>query len=127
MSFSRVKYDNCTYSQNLTQNVSYLSYTLDPMKYQHCTQCRNQLGFVGNEVSKISGNLVDLESNLFGIDRELSKCAQMKFLPGELHGKKLYKTTCYKEIDARPKHLNQCQFWGYPGVPTPPPADLSKC
>jgi hypothetical protein len=128
MSFSRVKYDSCSYSQNLTENVSYMSYTLDPLKFKHCTPCRSSLGIVsGNDVSKANGNLVDLESNLFGIDREVSQCAAMRYLPGELHGKKLYKTTCYKEIDPTPKHLKSCQFFDVLGAQNAPAMDLSKC
>ena len=128
MSFNRVKYDTCAYSQNLTENVSYLSYTLDPMKYQHCTPCRSELGLVGgNNVSKISGNLVDLESNLFGIDREESSCSAMKYLPGELHGKKHFKTTCYKEIDPTPKHLKHCSFINYGKLANSPMMSQAKC
>ena len=128
MSFNRVKYDTCSYSQNLTQNVSYLSYTLDTLKYQHCTPCRSELGLVGgNNVSKVSGNLVDLESNLFGIDRELSACDTQKYLPGELQGKKLYKTSCYKKIDDTPKHLRHCNMINYGAVPNAQALQLSKC
>lgn len=129
MSFSRVKYDTCSYSQDLNLNVSYLSYNLETFKYYHCTPCRSELGLVGgNNVSKISGNLVDLESNLFGIDREQSRCAAMKFLPGEqLHGKKKYKTVCYKDIDEKPKHLKHCQFFSYKPTQETPPLNLAKC
>ena len=128
MSFNRVKYDTCSYSQNLTENVSYLSYTLDPLKFQHCSPCRSELGITGgNNVTKVAGNLVDLESNLFGIDREQSSCAAMKYLPGEMKGKKQYETTCYKEIDASPKHLKHCQFINYGSISNGPAMNLSKC
>lgn len=128
MSWNRVEYDVCSYSQRLTQNVTQLGYVLDPLKYQHCTPCRSELGLVGgNNVTKVSGNLVDLESNLFGIDREQSKCAAQKYLPGELIGKKQYKTTCYKEIDDKPKHLRHCQFFPYGPVQNAPALNLSSC
>ena len=128
MSFNRVKYDVCSYSQDLVGNMSYLSYTLDPLKYQHCSPCRSELGLVGgNNVSKVTGNLVDLESNLFGIDREQSKCAAMKYLPGELKGKKLFKPVCYKGIDPTPKHLKHCMFVNYGSVGNLGGMDLSKC
>ena len=130
MSWTRLNIDSCEYAQKLTENVSSLSYVMDPMKYQTCAKnsCRNELGLVGgNNVSKITSSLVDLESNLFGIDREASRCPTARYLPGELHGKSLFKPVCYKEIDDTKKHLNHCMFFSYPGVPKSPPMDLSKC
>jgi hypothetical protein len=128
MSWNRLGSDHCYYAQRLTQNVSELGYVLDTAPYQHCRGCRFELGLVGgNNVSKIEGNLVDLESNLFGIDRESSRCAQARYLPGEVHGKSTYKPVCYKDINTTPKHLNKCQMFSYPGVPQPPPMDLYKC
>ena len=128
MSFNRVKYDECSYSQDLTGNVSYLAYTLEPIKYKHCTPCRSELGLVGgNNVSQVTGNLVDLESNLFGIDREASRCAESRYLPGELHGKKQFKTSCYKEIDPTPKHLKHCQYFPFGVINNAGPMNLSKC
>jgi hypothetical protein len=132
MSFTRLNYDTCSYAQNLNTNVSYLSYLMDTSRNEHCTPCRNQLGLVGgNNVSKATGSLVDLESNLFGIDRpQTSKCTIHHFKPhdGEYEqGIGQYKTTCYPKIPTDKKHLNSCQFFSYPGVPTPPSLDLHKC
>lgn len=128
MSYSRVAYDTCSYSQKLNENVSQISYILDPLKYKHCSPCRNELGLVGgNNVSKINGNIVDLESNLFGIDREASRCSTMKYIPGEFKSKGLYKKDCHKPIDVTPKHLPHCQFFDYPAVQAPPHMNLHKC
>jgi hypothetical protein len=128
MSYSRISYDTCTYSQKLNENVSQIGYVLDPLKYKHCSPCRFELGLVGgNNVSNISGNIVDLESNLFGIDREASKCSALKYLPGEYKSKGIFKTTCHKAIDTTPQHLNKCQMFSYPAVQAPPPMNLYKC
>lgn len=132
MAYSRIKYDTCSYSQSLNQNVTHFGYVLDPIKYQHCSPCMSTLGLVGgNNVSQVNGNLVDLESNLFGIDRpQFSKCPSLQHLPrddGKVQGKKDYKLNCYPEIDANMKHLNQCQFFPLPGVPMPRQPDLFKC
>ncbi len=125
MSFSKIKYDTCVYAQSLNQNVSFASYVLDPMKYVNCNGCRHELGFApANDVSKVSGNLVDLESNLFGIDRELSRCDSMMYMPGEMKGKGMYKTTCYKQIDVTPKH---CQFFETPSIVAPNALNISTC
>lgn len=128
MAWTRIYNDQCTYAQKLTQNTTELSYVLDKQKYQHCSGCRFELGLIGgNNVSKIKGNIVDLESNLFGIDREGSRCSSMKYLPGDEKGKSLYKPVCYEKIDMDKKHLKNCQMFGYEQVHNSPPLNLAKC
>lgn len=131
MSFSRIRYDTCTYAERLNENVSHLDYTLDAIKYQNCNQCRNEIALVGgNNVSQVEGNLVDLESNLFGIDRPTSKCASLKWLPsGEAHvqGKGHHKTNCYPKVSTKKRHLKACQYTDFPAIPAPPPLDIFKC
>ena len=42
-----------------------IQYLLNKIKYEHEQKCRNELGLVGgSNVSRIKGNLVDLESDL---------------------------------------------------------------
>ena len=75
MSFNRTTYDNCSYKQELQGNVSTLQYLLSPYRYEHANKCRHQLGFIGGtSVSHIKGNLVDLDSELRGQTRIVSKC-----------------------------------------------------
>jgi hypothetical protein len=82
----------------------------------------------GNNVSRVSvKSIVDLESNLFGIDRESSRCAQSRYLPGEVQGKSTFKPVCYKKIDMTPNHLRHCQFANFPAVPNAPEPDIFKC
>ena len=131
MSFNRLTYDNCSYKTNLSENISQLSYLLDTVKYENCSKCRNELGLVGGtNVSQVAGNLVDLESDLFNIDRSGSKCPTMKYLPssdGYVQGKPGYKPVCYPKIDTNMKHLRPCQFVSYRETPLPPSLDLYKC
>ena len=123
MSFTRLQYDTCSYKQELGDNVSILGYLMDPIKY-HCQSCRPELGIVGgNNVSQIIGDKVDLENDLFGINRGLSKCASGRFLPradGKVQGKDLYKCTSFPLVDTKMQHLPSCQFFEYPSVPQPP-------
>ena len=57
-------------------------YTLIPQKFYHPNASRNALGLVGgNEVSLVSGNIVDLESDLLGITRSASKAPQRQYQP----------------------------------------------
>jgi len=58
------------------------TYKLIPQKYYHPNTGRNALGLVGGaEVSMITGNLVDLESDLRGVTRDLSRAPSKKYTP----------------------------------------------
>jgi hypothetical protein len=124
MSFTRLQYDTCSYKQELGDNVSILGYLLDTSKYNHCSPCRAELGLVGgNNVSQAHGNLVDIENDLLGINRGLSKCASGRFLPradGKVQGKDLYKCTNFPVVDTTLQHLPSCQFFEYSSIPIPP-------
>jgi len=125
MSFNRSIYDNCSYQKNLENNVSTLSYILSPMRYENSNKCRHQLGFLnGTNVSHIQGNLVDLESDLRGQTRLLSKCDNNKYIPTEDNIVKNDKTP---PIDVTLKHLPSCQSITYRSVNLPPPMKISNC
>ena|SRR3989338_8210862 len=82
MSFNRPIYDPCAYSKQLGESTSVLSYVLNPDRYYNCNECRIAFGIVGgNEVSRTTGNLVDLESELRNQTRLYSHCPARKFLP----------------------------------------------
>lgn len=131
MSFTRLQYDVCNYKQELGDNVSVLGYLLDPIKYNHCSPCRSELGLVGgNNVSQAKGNLVDLENDLFGINRGQSKCALTRHLPRndeKVQGIDLYKDTKFPVVDTSKQHLKSCQFFDYPQVPLPPAGQPYTC
>ena len=82
MSFTRPRYDPCAYSKELDESTSTLNYMLDPNKHYSCNECRVDFGIVGgNNVSRIDGNMVDLESDLRNQTRLYSKCPAKKYLP----------------------------------------------
>ena len=57
-------------------------YTMIPQKFYNPNPARNALGLVaGNDVSIASGNLVDLESDLRGISRDLSRAPSKQYQP----------------------------------------------
>ncbi len=131
MSFNKMIYDECAYKANLAGNVSQLSYVLDSVKNENCGKCRNQLGLNGGTaVSHVSGNLVDLESNLFGIDREASKCATLKYLPRDDNvamGADYYRPVCTNSVNLTMNHLQPCQLYTTPSIPHPPPMTPFSC
>src|SRR5258706_16034531 len=82
MSYTRLIYDQCAYNKDLSQSTSAINYTLDPNKHYSCSNCRVQFGLLGgNNVSLTRSNMVDLESDLFNITRQISTCPERKYLP----------------------------------------------
>ncbi len=125
MSFNRSKYDTCSYKIDLQGNVSTLSYILSPYRYEHKDKARHELGFqAGTNVSHIKGNIVDLESELRGQTRILSKCQNNLYVPTEDNIIKNDKT---EPINTELIHLPKCQSILYRGTPLPPPMSFNRC
>lgn len=122
------------------QSATMFAYTQTPVKFEHPGKCRNALGLVGGaEVSNISGNLVDLESDLMGITRVQSKCTSKQYKPAcplgagdcpdmppsfsftdKSTGEKRY-------VDTTPLNLPTCQMMTLPGVGAPAPLHTESC
>lgn len=131
MSFNRLSYDDCSYKANLSESISYLDYQLDTSRFEHCQKCRPVHGTVGGTaVSHVKGNLVDLENNLFGIDRPNTHCPSFKWIPrsdGIVKGQEYIKPVCHPQIDTTKVHLQPCQFFDTLSVPQPPPGNPFRC
>lgn len=122
------------------QSRDMFSYTQIPAKFENPHKCRNALGLVGgSEVSNISGNVVDLESELLGITRAQSKCISRQYKPTCALGGMgcpdvqpaltfTNKSTGAKEvIDTTPLHLPTCQMTTLPGVGYPSALKTETC
>ena len=119
MSFNHLSDDSCTYNLKLKESVSILDYVLSPFRFEHKDKCRHTLGLVGGSaVSHITGNLVDLESDLRGQTRIASMCAESQYIPAPPGGR-IYNTKT-SPIDTTPLHLPACQMFSYKSVPLPP-------
>lgn len=122
MSSNRLIYDACAYKENLERSTGSLEYLLDPVKYENKKKCRHEFGLVaGQDVSLAKGNLIDLESDLRGQTRKLSKCNTDEFFPD--NGKKIHinnpSGSDPRVIDTTLVHLNSCQMINYKKIPTP--------
>ena len=125
MSFNRTKYDNCSYTTDLKSNVDTLGHILSSYRYEHKDKCMHQLGFVGGTaVSHIQGNLVDLDSELRGQTRILTRCPTNKYVPSDDNVIKNDKT---EPINTQMKHLPTCQSIMYRSIPLPPPVNMNYC
>lgn len=122
------------------QSKDMFSYTQISDKFEHPHKCRNALGLVGgSEVSNISGNMVDLESDLLGITRAQSKCIPRQYKPAcPLGGPGcpdvppnmtfMNKSTGQQEtIQTAPVHLPTCQMNTLPGVGYPQALHVNTC
>jgi hypothetical protein len=130
---NRLRYDNCAYRVALSQSVAPIDYQLDVSRYENCSKCRPELGIVGGTaVSHVSGNLVDLESSLFGVDRpatQPNQCPQYLYHgpSAVVQGRDPYRTTTFPAVPTDMKHLRACQFASYKPVPLPEPVVPFKC
>ena len=125
MSSNRLMYDMDTTLLDFAQRMDLNYYIMSGDKYYNDNKCRIEKGIVsGTDVSHISGNIIDLESDLRGITRKASH------FPGNQHMSKcsigdinncqpeniLIKgnaSTKERTIDTTMKHLNECELIDY--------------
>ena len=91
---------------------------------------RHILGVVGgNEVSLIKGNMVDLESDLRGINIPNTFCPWRQYQPPQKGQKEIVRdnTKINLTIDVQKDHLPVYQMWAYPAVVAPQPIVNEVC
>lgn len=126
MSFNRLSYDSCAYSKELKENLNILKYVINDKKYEHPEKCLHGKGLVGGAtVSQIRGNVVDLESELWGITRNLSRCGVSK--PKPLDDEFMILNDKTSPLDTRKLHLPSCQMIDYKDLQKPHPQNFSQC
>lgn len=91
---------------------------------------RHQLGIVGgNDVSRLAGNPQDIESDLRGLTRPLTKANEREYKP-LVQGQQSIQYNNRKtnlSIDIRPVHLKEYQMWAYAPVYAPQPLRVEQC
>jgi hypothetical protein len=105
------------------------SYDELPEFVRHVKERRHILGLVGgNEVSRIAGNQVDLESDLQGITRPNTWSTARKHLP-QADPKVIERSNAKGvfKVDVTPQHLPTYQLWAYPSVLAPEPLKKESC
>lgn len=81
---SRTKYDKCAVNEWAVENQGISTYLMDPAKYFHPDPRFFPFGLLGgNTVSKVSTDMVGLESELTGRSYYASKCPAMKYRGSE--------------------------------------------
>jgi hypothetical protein len=105
-------------------------YTYLASEYISPSPKRHILGLVGgNEVSVAEGNVVDLESDLRGINLPNTFAPWRKYQPPPENQREIKRDNVKIKlsIDVAPMHLPVYQMWAYPGMPTPAPIKNEVC
>ena len=147
MSWTRSHDDTCEVKRSNEENVTSLTYVMDPIKYYSCSPCRPVKGILaGNEVSVIQGNMVDLESELYGMFNRRTRCDASRHLPSRFpSGDDKTVHVCDKcprgtnpgfcphrdpsadPINANLDHLPECKFFDFPRMPPQPTFSPFTC
>lgn len=81
-SFANLKYDKCALEKKESENKRHFEWTTDVNYGQSKNKCFVGLSpFSHNPNNSIAHNLVDIESDLFGQTRPLSKCPSVHYNP----------------------------------------------
>jgi len=105
-------------------------YTDLPSQLVHPDPKRHILGIVGgNEVSLVKGNMVDLESDLFGYNIPNTFCPWRQYQPPQKGQKEIVRENhkINLTIDIQKSHLPVYQMMGYPAVVAPYPIKNEVC
>lgn len=96
----------------------------------HSTPRRHILGLVGgNEVSRIKGLQVDLESDLRGINLPITFAPWRQYQPPKKNQMDIIRNTTKGDvsINVQKEHLPAYQMWAYPAVLAPVPMVNQVC
>jgi len=84
MSFSRPRYDDCTYKHRLAETISPGEYmTQMPRNCDNCAYYAPGVILDGKGVALCEKELIDVDSELLGITRKYSQCPADKYLPSK--------------------------------------------
>ena len=130
-SHSWIRDDNISvYDLNMPNRTVGANYPVDESILVSPVAKRHTLGLVGgNEVSRLAGNPQDIESDLRGLTRPLTKCNEREYQPLKKDQDTIiYDNRKYRmAIDLRPVHLKDTQMFAYAPVYAPQPLKKETC
>jgi len=77
-SFNRLSYDKCAYEKQVAQSTGPIGYQMYQGKYENCNKC---VADDKNNWRPFDNDIVDRESELRGLSRRATKCAQYQYNP----------------------------------------------
>lgn len=82
MSWSRARYDDCTYKHRLAETISPGEYmTQTPQNCDNCAYYAPGVAVDRRGVASCGKELIDVDSELLGISRKYSQCPADKYMP----------------------------------------------
>ena len=118
MSFNRLPYDTCSYKQTLTESVGPGDYQLNrPVVCDPCYAVDPHIRLQSQGASVCqSSPLIDIDSEMLGITRNLSNCSANKYAPNSLAsdscgaqtGSDATQNNSKVNIDYNPYHFKNC-------------------
>jgi hypothetical protein len=113
---------------DILQSMRPSEYILDRNRVYNEKVCRPQFGILGGTaVSHTNSNIVDVENELYGLTRSLSKCSSFKYMPPTEENIDKYVQKNYNRPNKNPvlnlnkKHLETCDFFDYNEIEKEPP------
>jgi hypothetical protein len=106
------------------------TYVESPFSYVSKTPARHVLGIVGgNEVSLPAGNMIDVESDLRGLNLPLTHSPARQYQAPPAEQATIYRknTKVNMTIDVRSRHLPAIQMWPYAPSFAPVPMSVQQC
>lgn len=123
---NRLMYDSCATQDATNRSTAPINYMLDITKYERCGPCHPSVGIVGgNNVSVTNGLRVDVENDLMGRVRPVTKCPTYMYGPDQStvsQGVEYIKPVHHPRIDSGDvSHLHSCPvFFDRPMLPQVP-------
>ena len=106
------------------------TYVENKFAYVSKTPARHMLGLVGgNAVSLPEGNMVDVESDLRGLNIPLTHCPGREYQPPPQDQASIVRKNVKSNlsINVRPRHLPAIQMWSYAPTFAPVPMSVQQC
>jgi hypothetical protein len=109
MSFTKNKYDACFMKQYQQSNRSIFDYVIDNSRFVNKNECNNYtapfLTYIPSGVPKMN---VDIENDLKGMTKPVTKCSSCKYHPED---ESLAQSSGFggKSVDVYPNNKNECK------------------
>lgn len=124
MASTGLLYDESAVREAIRQSTSPLSYAMFEQKFNNCNKCRVDFGVVGGQDVSLTGrNMVDVESDLQGRTRKLSKATCGSYQPRCAKNGGVCKSASGLPFDCDEcqedkRHLRTCNMVQYKPRPT---------
>lgn len=106
---TRLNHDNCSYAHRLYESTSPLLYNINPVAYENCNKCHQAypgfIGKLGGDGFGIGPDRIDVDSDLRGQTRLLSRCPTHKYNPHSYN----YCNSCENCDKGLPCGCNHCK------------------